>query len=84
MKKSTILLIVGFVLLWNSGFIGAEYGLPYTGAYTLIFLRYLAATLILTLYLLIRNRLRWVGLKVAALNMLIGFLAHGVSFSSRL
>ncbi|WP_081212042.1 DMT family transporter [Salegentibacter sediminis] len=78
MKKSTILLIVGFVLLWNSGFIGAEYGLPYTGPYTLIFLRYLAATVILALYLLIRNRLRWVGLKVAALNMLIGFLAHGV------
>lgn len=78
MKRSTILLITGFVLLWNSGFIGAEYGLPYTGPYTLIFLRYLAATLILTLYLLIRNRLKWVGLKVASRNMLIGFLAHGV------
>jgi drug/metabolite transporter (DMT)-like permease len=78
MKKSTIILIIGFVLLWNSGFIGAEYGLPYTGPYTLIFLRYLAATIILTLYLLIRKRLKWVGLKVASLNMLIGFLAHGL------
>jgi drug/metabolite transporter (DMT)-like permease len=29
-------------------------------------------------YLLARNRLRWVGWKVAAPNMLIGLLAHGV------
>lgn len=78
MKKSTILLIVGFVLLWNSGFIGAEYGLPYTGPYTLIFLRYLAVTVLMAFYLVIRNRFQWVGLKVASLNMLVGFLAHGV------
>tara|TARA_R100001369_G_scaffold30386_1_gene54027 strand:+ start:410 stop:1291 length:882 start_codon:yes stop_codon:yes gene_type:complete len=78
MKRSTILLIVGFVLLWNSGFIGAEYGLPYTGPFTLIFLRYLAVTVLLLLYLLFRNRLKWVGFKAVSLNMLIGFLAHGV------
>ncbi|WP_372919773.1 DMT family transporter [Salegentibacter sp.] len=78
MKKSTILLIVGFVLLWNSGFIGAEYGLPYTGPFTLIFLRYLAVTVLMVLYLVIRNRLKWMGFRAASLNMLIGFLAHGV------
>ncbi|PRX48099.1 DMT family transporter [Salegentibacter salegens] len=78
MKRSTILLIVGFVLLWNSGFIGAEYGLPYTGPFTLIFLRYLAVTVLLVLYLAIRKRLNWVGFRAASLNMLIGFLAHGV------
>ncbi len=78
MKKSTILLIAGFVLLWNSGFIGAEYALPYTGPFTLIFLRYLALTLLIALYLFIRKRLKWVGFRVASLNMLIGFLAHGV------
>lgn len=78
MKRSTILLITGFVLLWNSGFIGAEYGLPYTGPYTLIFLRYLAVTALLAFYLLLRKRLKWVGLKTVSLNMLIGFLAHGV------
>ncbi len=78
MKKITILLIIGFVLLWNSGFIGAEYGLPYTGPFTLVFLRYLAATILIALYLLIRKRLKWFGWKVGGLNMIIGFLAHGV------
>lgn len=78
MKRSTIFLIVTFILLWNSGFIGAEYGLPYTGPYTLIFFRYLAVTVLLALFLLIKRRFKWFGWKVAALNMLIGFLAHGV------
>ncbi|UAB85615.1 DMT family transporter [Zunongwangia sp. SCSIO 43204] len=78
MKKSTILLILAFILLWNSGFIGAEFGLPYTGPYTLIFLRYLAVTILLILYLLIRKRLKWYTWKVVGINMLIGFLAHGV------
>lgn len=78
MKKSTIWLIIGFVLLWNSGFIGAEYALSYTGPYTLIFLRYLAVTLLLATYLLITKRLKWIGIKNASRHMLIGFLAHGV------
>ena len=78
MKRTTLILSIGFVLLWNSGFIGAEYGLPYTGPFTLLFWRYLALTLIIVFYLLARNRLRWVGWKVAAPNMLIGVLAHGV------
>lgn len=78
MNRNTLILAAGFVFLWNSGFIGAEYGLPYTGPYTLVFWRYLALTLVMFLYLLIRNRFRWVGWRVAAPNMLIGFLAHGV------
>ncbi len=78
MNRSTILLILAFVFLWNSGFIGAEYGLPFTGPFTLMFWRYLALTAILTSYLLLRKKLRWVGVKIASLNMLIGFLAHGV------
>lgn len=78
MAKKTIVLAAGFVLFWNSGFIGAEYGLPYTGPFTLLFLRYLALTCILFLYLLIRGRLRWVGWSAAFPNMLVGVLAHGV------
>lgn len=31
----TALLALAFVVLWNSGFIGAEYGLPYVGPLTL-------------------------------------------------
>lgn len=77
-KRTTIFLAIGFVLLWNSGFIGAEYGLPYTGTFTLLFWRYLALTLIIVFYLLARKRFHWVGWKVAAPNMLIGVLAHGV------
>lgn len=76
--KYTFAFAVGFVFLWNSGFIGAEYGLPFTGPFTLVFWRYLALTLLLAGYLRVRKRLRWVGWKVAAPNMLIGALAHGV------
>jgi drug/metabolite transporter (DMT)-like permease len=78
MKKSILLLATGFVLLWNSGFIGAEYGLPYTGPFTLLFWRYLTLTLLIAIYLLARKRFRRVSWKVAAPNMLIGVLAHGV------
>ncbi|MFO7869394.1 MAG: DMT family transporter [Bacteroidales bacterium] len=76
--QKTFILATGFVILWNSGFIGAEYGLPYTKPFTLVFWRYLALTVIMFLYLLARNRFQWVGWKVAAPNMLIGVLAHGV------
>ncbi|MDA3867256.1 MAG: DMT family transporter [Salinivirgaceae bacterium] len=78
MKRGTFILVAGFVLLWNSGFIGAEYGLPYTGPFTFLFWRYLALTVVIVSYLLVRNRFRWVGWKVAAPNMLIGVLAHGM------
>ncbi|MFO7863358.1 MAG: DMT family transporter, partial [Salinivirgaceae bacterium] len=78
MNRTTLILVAGFVFLWNSGFIGAEYGLPYTGPFSLLFWRYLALTVVVFFYLLIRNRFRWVGWNVAAPNMLIGFLAHGV------
>jgi len=77
MMKRTILLVIGFVLLWNSGFIGAEYGLPYSGPFTLLFWRYLALTAFMFLYLAIRGRLRWVGWPAASVNMLVGVLAHG-------
>ena len=77
-KQHTLALAAGFILLWNSGFIGAEYGLPYTGPFTLVFWRYLALTLILAGYLAIRHRRVWPGWKAAAPNMLIGVLAHGV------
>ena len=78
MKRTTFILATGFVLLWNSGFIGAEYGLPYTGPFTLLFWRYLALTLVILFYLLVRKRFRRVGWRVAAPHMLIGVLAHGV------
>jgi len=84
MQQKTLLLIVGFVLFWNSGFIGAEYGLPYAGPFTLLFWRYLLLTLVVLIYLLAWDRFRWVGWRIAAPNMLNGVLAHGVWLSCAL
>ena len=81
MSKRTLLLAVGFVFLWNSGFIGAEYGLPYTGPFTLLFWRYLALTLLLYFYLRITNRFRWVGRDAMVPHIIVGVLAHGVWLS---
>lgn len=78
MRRTVVMLAIGFVLLWNSGFIGGEYGLQYAGPFTLLFWRYLVLTAILFLYLLIRNRFRWVGWSTAAPHMVVGILAHGV------
>lgn len=78
MGRTTILLATGFVLLWNSGFIGAEYGLPYAGPFTLLFWRHLFLTLVIVAYLWVTNRFRLVGWSAAGLNMLVGVLAHGL------
>jgi hypothetical protein len=80
-KQKNLFLAIGFVLFWNSGFIGAEYGLPYTGPFTLVFWRYLALTILIFLYLLIKKRFRRINRPVIAYNMLVGFLAHGVWLS---
>lgn len=78
MAKRTRILAIGFVLLWNSGFIGAEFGLPYTGPFTLLFLRYGALTLVLAVYLVWRRRLYWHGLYAFSIASIVGILAHGV------
>jgi len=77
-KQKNFWLITGFVLLWNSGFIGAEYGLPYTGPFTLMFYRYLALTLVMLLYLYVTGKLRWIGWRYGSIKMTVGLLAHGV------
>lgn len=81
MSRSPFLLPLLFILLWNSGFIGAEYGLPYTGPFTLMFWRYGGLTLLLFIYLLIKRHLRFPGWRVVLPNMLVGLLAHGVWLS---
>jgi drug/metabolite transporter (DMT)-like permease len=80
-KQKNLWLIIGFVILWNSGFIGAEYGLPYAGIFTLLFYRYLALTLLIFSYLNMTNQFYWVGWRYAWHQMLIGVLAHGVWLS---
>ena len=67
-----------FVLLWNSGFIGAEYGLPYTGAWTLLLWRYMTLSVLLGLWLVATGRFTWPGRGAVGRTALIGVLAHAV------
>lgn len=76
-QHRTLLLAVGFILMWNSGFIGAEYALPYTKPLTLLFWRYWFLALVLLVYLVLRRRLRWPGTKAALIASGVGILAHG-------
>ncbi len=77
-RHPTWLLAVACVFLWNSGFIGAEYALPYTAPFTLLFWRYGVLALILLLYLALRRRLEWPGLNAVLIALVVGILAHGV------
>lgn len=74
----TSVLIILFVILWNSGFIGSEYGLPFIDPFTLLFWRYLALSLLLLAYLGVRGRLVWPGWEVVRHMAVVGILAHGV------
>lgn len=76
--QPVLLLSVGFIFLWNSGFIGAEYALPYTKPLTLLFWRYWLLAFILFVYLILRRRLAWPGLNSALTAAIVGILAHGV------
>lgn len=78
MTKKTLLLIIGFVIFWNSGFVGAEFGLPYANIYTQLFWRYLGLTLLLLVYLNLRGHFKWVTWEQARPHLLVGVLAHGV------
>ena len=78
LATSTWFLAVCFVLFWNSGFIGADYALPYADPFSLLFWRYWPLTLILLAWLVARGRLRWPGSGAALTAMVIGILAHGI------
>ncbi len=78
MNRKSLLLSIGFVLFWNSGFIGAEFGLKYSGPFSLMFWRYFALSFFLFAYLLLRKRLKAVRRSAIIVNMLVGVLAHGV------
>lgn len=61
-----------FLLLWCSGYIGAKFGVPLAGTFTLLFWRYALIVAVLALYVTIKND--W-----HAPNrdtFVIGFLAH--------
>ncbi|MEO0408484.1 MAG: DMT family transporter [Cyanobacteria bacterium P01_A01_bin.135] len=78
----TIALELLFVLLWSSGFIGAKYGLPYAGTFTLLFIRYSLVTLLLGLWLRYRKQLRLRSWAVVGRSAIVGLLAHAVWLSA--
>ncbi|MFW5688173.1 MAG: EamA/RhaT family transporter, partial [Spirochaetota bacterium] len=75
------LLAAGFVVLWNSGFIGAEFGLPYSGPFTLLFWRYLALTAVTAIIALARGELRRLRAHTVGRVAIVGVLSHGVWLS---
>lgn len=78
---TTVIYAIIFVLSWNSGFIGAEYGLPYSGTFSLLFWRYLILSGLLLFYLIITQQFIWRNKTTIAHNALVGALAHGVWLS---
>lgn len=67
-----------FVLLWSTGYIGAKYGLPYAEPFTLLFLRFVLALLLLApLVLWLKPAMAMSGRERGHL-MVSGLLLHGV------
>ena len=79
MKGGILALELVFLVLWSSGFIGAKYGLPHAGTFTLLFFRYFALSVLLIGWLAMSGGMRRFGsagqIRHAAA---IGLLAHCV------
>ena len=63
-----------FLLVWSSGYIGAKYGLPLAGTFTLLCLRYLLVIAVVAAIVTIRREWR----RPDFGTFLTGFLAHFV------
>ncbi len=63
-----------FLLLWSSGYIGAKFGLPHAGTYTLLFLRYVLCVAVAAFIVSIRGD--WQRPDIS--TFITGFLAHFV------
>lgn len=66
-----------FVLMWSTGFIGAKYGAPVAGPFSLLFLRFAFVLPILGAAALLLGR-PWPTLRQALHTMIAGALIHGV------
>jgi drug/metabolite transporter (DMT)-like permease len=73
-----------FVVLWSSGFIGAKYGLPYAGLFTLLFIRYVCVAILLLIWLSYRRKLRFHSKTAIARSAIVGLLAHAIWLSTAL
>ncbi len=80
--RSTWFLLISFVFLWNSGFIGAQFALSYAEPFTQLFWRYLALTGVLALGLWLSGGFVWPGLAPVAIQSMVGILAHAAWLAS--
>ncbi len=73
-----------FVVLWSSGFIGAKYGLPYAGPFTLLLIRYVIVAGLLGCWLGMRGDFKFYNRPAIARAAIVGLLAHAVWLSAAL
>lgn len=83
-SKTTIgamLLPFLFILMWSSGYVVGKVGLPYAGPFTLLFLRFGSAALILLLVAWMTNA-KWPQTKLAYFHLVVvGVLVQALQFS---
>ncbi|WP_349371419.1 DMT family transporter [Salinarimonas sp.] len=65
-----------FVVLWSSGFVGAKYGLGHSGAFTLLFWRYVLVAAVLAGLVTLMGQWRRLPPRVLARHAVVGVLAH--------
>ncbi len=76
-KTRTALIPFLFVWLWSTGFIGARFGLPYIEPFHFISIRFGIVIVLFAIMIYIAKAL-WVPLREIGLQMLVGFLLHGL------
>ena len=69
-------LCVLFVLLWSSGFVGAKFGLDYSGTFTILFWRYLLVVVVVGALVTIRGRWQRIPPRDLVRHAAVGALAH--------
>jgi drug/metabolite transporter (DMT)-like permease len=84
--RPDLFLASAMVILWSSGFVGAELGTRYAPAHTLLQWRYVAAIVVLAPFVLLRRMrttragvLRHVGLGLAMQCIYLGFVFSGIA-----
>ena len=78
MKTNLLALEFSFLVLWSSGFIGAKYGLPHAGTFTLLFFRYFILSIMLFAWLAVRGQLSFGCAAQIRRAAVMGLLAHCV------
>ncbi|WP_407310948.1 DMT family transporter [Pseudomonas sp. nanlin1] len=70
-----------FILMWSSGYVAGKVGLPYAGPFTLIFIRFVSAALVLLLVTLL-TRAPWPTRPMTYVHLaVVGLLVQALQFS---